>query len=39
MSTTVTTATITPTTTPTTTPLDRRVVLSGFWVSTLFVFA
>jgi hypothetical protein len=39
MSTTVTTAATTPTTTPTTTPLDRRVVLSGFWVSTLFVFA
>jgi hypothetical protein len=39
MSTTVTTSTTTPTTTPTSTPLDRRVVLSGFWVSTLFVFA
>jgi hypothetical protein len=27
------------TTTPTTTPLDRRIVLSGLWVTMLFVFA
>lgn len=37
-------ATATPTrttsrVTPTTTPLDRRVVLSGLWVTMLFVFA
>lgn len=31
--------TTTPTTTPTAAPLDRRIVLSGLWVTMLFVFA
>lgn len=37
--TTAPTTSSTSTTTPTATPLDRRVVLSGLWVSMLFVFA